>query len=183
MKKIAAVLLVVAFSSVSAFGGVVSFTPTSPDPWGNALDGPTTQTFDVMAESTMLPGGVVGSINMDIGSDSGLDVSFVHALPWTLASVDDPGRGVFANDVFLDGVDFGAGSTPSFLLGVLTVDANGLAPGLYSYGVGGQFGFSAERDPIEIGPSMGGMVNVVPEPASLSLLALGALGLIRRRKA
>lgn len=153
MKKIAAVLLVVAFTSTSAFGAaVLSFTQTAPDPYFDALDGPTTTTFDVMLMSTELPNGVASSVNMDLGSDSGLVVSFVNALGWTLFSVDDPGRGVFADDVFLDGVDFGPGSTAPVLLGEMTVDASGLvSDGLYAYGVAGQFGNGAARDEIVIG--------------------------------
>ncbi|MGD2109664.1 MAG: PEP-CTERM sorting domain-containing protein [Phycisphaerae bacterium] len=183
MKRVAAVVLVLGFLSTSAFGAaVIGFTQTSPDPFNDANDGATTATFDVTLLSTDLTGGVASSVNMDLGSDDGLDISFVHALGWTLTSVDDPGRGVFADDVFLDGVDFGAGSTAPVLLGEMTVDAAGAALGLRSFGVAGQFGQGAERDDIVLAEGHG-LVNVVPEPATLSLLLLGAAGLIRRRTA
>lgn len=180
MKKIAAVLLVVGFTSASAFGGIVSFTQTSADP---DINGVTTATFDVMLDSTTFADGVISAISMDLGSNDGLDVSFALGAAlsgWVPAPAVSDSNAVYADGVFIDGFTLLGPTAVPVLLGVMTVDAAGLAGGMYGFEVSGQFGGTTPgaRDPIE----GAGMVNVIPEPASLSLLALGALGLIRRRK-
>ncbi len=82
------------------------------------------------------------------------------------------------------------GRSAPLLEATLTIDTTGLAEGEYSFLV------SAAEDRNRIGTGLSGLgrgfsfdplegagfLNVVPEPMTLSLLGLGALALLRRRR-
>ena len=182
MKRIAAVLLVVAFGGVSAFGGVVDF---SPDPLDLLITGPMTGSLDV----TVTGVGQFDSLDMVIGSDDFTITAFTYDAAIDLDSTSAPfmGVGIYGSDLWIGGFnDAGHVSGPSMLVGTVDVDLTGLPLGSYEIIV----------DPVRDGnisvlgvPGVGadamsglGVVNVIPEPATLGLLGLASLGFLRRRK-
>jgi hypothetical protein len=183
MKRIAAVLLVLTFGGASAFGGVVEF---SPDPLDLMVSGPMTGSLDV----TVTGVGQFDSLDMVIGSDDFTITGFTYDAAIDLDSTTAPYMGVglyTASDVWIGGFnDAGHVSGPTMLVGTVDVDLTGLPEGTYEIEV------SATRDGDISGlgvPGVGfdglagiGIVNVVPEPATLGLLGLASLGFLRRRK-
>ena len=180
MKKVAAVLAVVCMCS-SAFGGTIAFTPmdVTIDP---AVD-PLTFTLDMSVGGTTV--GMMDSVDVFVGSDD-LAITDFEWAPFTRFFDSSEAN----TDYYQSGWKFGyfgtAADSTDFLLGTLTVDATGLAPGAYQVMV------DAGRDGNRSGITGGGVtdlvemsiasVTIIPEPATISLLALGALALIRRRK-
>ena len=185
MKKVAAVLAVV-FMCSSAFGGTVAF-----DPVGGEIDlrtGVTTTTFDV---SVATADQVTSFTSVDIimGSNDGLMLTdFVldpgFATFFLFNAVDIPASPpVYASDIKAGGFGVAAQSAP-ILVGTLTVDAAGLAVGDYTIVV--DSGQDGGRTKIGLATDIEGLVGsavvtVIPEPATISLLAFGALAVICRR--
>lgn len=179
MKKVAAVLAVVCMCS-SAFGGTIGFTP------GEVTlrpSDPRVFTLDMGVGTTTV--GMMDSADVFVGSDDLAITDFVFA---------DFSRFFFENEAntqfYPSGWKFGyfglAADSTDFLLGELTVDATGVPNGVYEVVV------DAARDGNRSAFTGGGVtdlietsvatVTIIPEPATISLLALGALALIRRRK-
>ena len=163
MKKLAAVLLVVGFGSVSAFGGMVSFTPVGGDPL----------VVDVAIADTTLAG--VDAIDMIIGSDT----DFFGGWAWNtpLATTFDPlpGLGIYPFDVYLTANNASGLATP-LALGTLTLN-----PGEYFIDVEFANDGTSQAALTGTGDPLTGRY-FVPEPTTLGLLGIGAIGLLRRRK-
>ena len=190
MKKVAVSLLVVCFASTFAFGGMVDLVQTSTDDVYNDSNlGGTTAVFDIYIDSTVFPTGFT-ALDLDLGSnaltmtDVTLDGAFSDLFNFgSTISAEIPGTGAFASDAFITGFYFGPGIQPRILAGTLTVDATGADAMDHTLGVVGELADANDaRDPLSLLQG-GGVVSVLPEPATVSLLVLGTLGLIRRRKA
>ena len=201
MRKFAVVLLVVGFTHVSAFGGVISFSPSPVDVNVPGGDSPLV-TLDVFLGELGSIGNAFGAFDVVFGSGlisagevAGLElVSFVWDAPlFALAPVffppsiaHDQHVGIYLDDIQIGmfiGVDQSTLAGP-VRLGSLTVDTTGLAFGPYQVIV--DFGI----DNTSLGAGTGGdsflsgtgFVNVIPEPATITLLGLASLALVRRRR-
>ena len=203
MRKVAAISLVTVFATSSAFGGLVTFG-TGMVEIDITAPGPHTATFDVTIESSTID--VFTAVDLIFGSDR-LTIpadGFTYSddtIGAVIASVIGGGAGstlappygcfgscVYASEAFV-GTFASDGFPNALLFGTLTVDAAGLDIGEYSVMVdserdGGvsQLIFSFEGVDF-FDPLNGiGIVHVVPEPATIALLGLGAIGLLRRRR-
>lgn len=194
MRKFAALLTAVGLSATSALGATVSF---APNPGGsdtvNAAALPTTVNFDLIIGGIAAIDGANGglqSIDVVVGSDGPLTMNgFVYNPAFVTGAALPPPTpgpiGIYPNDQYFGGFETAATRPggPTYNLGTLTVGVpGGLAPGDYTFKVDGDFDQFSNLNGTE-GLSGVGTIHVVPEPATLGLLALGALGLIRRRMA
>ncbi len=191
MKKFAAVLTMVAFCGTAAFGGTVDFSAGTFD-----LTAPADVNMDVtlsMNNGTDLfdfADIIIGSNDVTLGA-------FTYASPNPFGSngpiTRDP-MAVYASELWVGGTDSNIPPVvgPRALLGTLTINAADIQG--TGTPVGGtltvmvdpaqDFGISAIGGGGNNEALSGiGTITVVPEPAMLTLMGLGALGLIRRRKA
>lgn len=179
MKKLVAVLLVLGFGSVSAFGGLVEFNPGKAD----VLSGDAA-IFDLTIVSDLAGG--IDSADVVIGSDLPMTwVSYDPAWDAAFANTFAVGPiGIYAIDLFVSSNNPTLVGTP-IALGTISVDTTGTMVGeRYNVWVDvGVDGFSGVGGAgVFDGLTGAGEINIVPEPATLGLLGLGALGLLRRRK-
>ena len=182
MKKVAVVALFVGFVSSNALGGLVTFDPsgTSID---RTVDAPVF-TVDMYAGQTTLD--TFDAVDFVVGSNDGLDLTDFVIDPSVTAffsTINNPGPGIYGDDIKVGW--FGTPNQPGAILGTLTVDTTGLADGIYDLVInadidGGQSKFTSGLD---VDMVMGEhRVVITPEPATLSLLGLAALGFLRRRR-
>jgi len=194
MRKFAALLTAVGLSATSALAATVSFAPS---PLGsetvNVADLPTDVKFDLVVggiNQIVGPLGGVSSLDIVVGSEGPLTINgFLYSPTWTAGALLPPPVpgpfGSYPSDLYFGGAQQLATRPggPLFNLGTLTVGVPaGTAPGSYFFKVDNavdQFSFLNGDDAL----NGIGTIQVVPEPATLGLLALGALGLIRRRLA
>ena len=188
MRKFAVVLLVIGFAQVSAFGGIITF---DPDPITINPGDSRVVKLDVFLDQV----GVSSFISFDIlfGTDDvGLNISsFVFdtafAATAVFSSITNDNFGIYPDGIkagFFSSVPITLGVAGPTRVGSLTVDTTGLPDGTY------QIIVDANRD----GPRSfvsSGAVNdllfgtgsiVIPEPATISLLGLASLALVRRRR-
>jgi hypothetical protein len=180
MKKLAAVLLVLGFGSATAFGGIVEF---APDKVGLMPGESGAFTLTIMADLQF------DSMDMVIGSDDVTIDGFTYdpAIALDTTNPPYPGAGFYPNDIWVGGFNNpGVLSGPTMLVGVVDFTVPGAAMIGDQYVVSVDFGFDTLSG---VGTSAGleglvgeGLVNVIPEPATLGLLALGAIGFVRRRR-
>jgi hypothetical protein len=170
----------------TAFGGIVSFSPVSQ----SVLPGEDAVYDITISESTL---GGFDTVSLLLGSDDGLAMTVEYAQSFVDTTSLPPAAptpfGVYASDLNFGGNNFGGWQAP-LLIGTLTIDTTGLAEGTYSFGV------SAAEETNRIGSGLSslalgfesegvegsGRLNVVPEPATLAMLALGAAAAAFRRR-
>ena len=191
-----AVGLVIAFTNAYALGGTVSFTPDKHLINLEAGDSMIV-TFDLaIASLDKLPGGTFDGMDAVVGSNDGLLVTdfvispevFTASFFGTFADVLNPGPGKYASDIKFGFFAANPDVLPlslSYPLGTLTVDASGLGPGSYQVVIDSDFdqqSFAALGLPTEGLFGVGTVNIVVPEPATMTLLGLASLALVRRRR-
>jgi len=199
MRNFAAMLVVSGFAVSSSLGAVVTFQPVTPG--GNIVQEgaiPASIEFEtwVLPETSSFAN-QIEAFNILIGS-SQLDIdSFAYTQDFITAAggflTPPTVVGTYPSDLFVGGFTSDDRQAPAplgYLLGTVSVSFQpgtaGVGMGDYNFGVDSVFDGDTSSigrgDFVESIRSAGGVVSVVPEPATLGLLALGTLSLIRRRR-
>jgi len=197
MRKFAAMTVVMGLAATSSFAGIVSFVPVVPGTEQvNVPDLPSTVAFNVFVVANGEDfNNIFESASLVIGSDTLTVSALTYTADWTSRcggfcyDPTEPG-GVYASDLFVGGfasTQLAPSTDPPYLLGVVQITAPaGLPEGIYAFGVDsvrdGETSSLGRGDLVDSSVSGFGTITIVPEPATLGLLALGTLSLIRRRR-
>ncbi|MBI1824977.1 MAG: PEP-CTERM sorting domain-containing protein [Planctomycetes bacterium] len=194
MRKVAAVsLAVVAMVGSSAFAGIATFTP-SPQP--DVQQGTPTVTMELTVSAQQLQNfdGADLVLNSDVPFTFAYSGAFKTAANAFTLYADAPtnlvaglpvGLGIRANDLYVSGAASTAGAFGSSIdVGTITLATAALPLGDYSIFIssdadGGTS--SINRQGVTEFIEGTGSFTVVPEPASIGLMLIGAFGLLRRR--
>ncbi len=183
-KKLVGMGVLCTLAATSTFGATITFAPTNASVTAGT---PITTDLELF---WAVP--VFNSHNATIllGSNDATDLSFSIDAAWTAAFTTVPAVvveefGNFAQEVTIRGEgNTLPGSQTSVMVGTLTIDTTGMANGNYSVGVDDTVSELEIFDEETVYDSISGAFSftIVPEPATLSLLALGGLAASRRRR-
>ncbi len=193
MRKVAVGLCAVGLMNGWAMGGTVVFSPGAQDV---TLNSGATVSMDLSVHVDGSHAPTISGADIVIGSND-VPFNFSYNSAWTTAmpnlTAPISGVGSYTHDLLVGGSNPTAGAGTSVPLGTVTVNTTGLALGTYQILVdsGIDQGFSSvfagfPGQPFVSEPLTGAgsfSVVAIPEPATLSLLGLGLLGFLRRRRA
>jgi len=192
MRKAVLTLAGIAMLNASAFAGTVGFSGSGASVVEGSGD---VVQMDISVASTSLD--PFDTVSLLLGSDSALnwtisyDQGFIDSA--TFAPAAPAAFGVFTTDANFGGNNFGAGWSAPLLVATVAIDTTGLAVGDYDVFVSSgreanaigsalstiAAGFNSDTTE---GVGMFSVVGVVPEPATLALLAIGGLATAMRRR-
>ncbi len=185
VKRLALVVAcAVALTAGSTMAGVVEFSPPLfiYDP-----ERPRPVEYDVslgLRAGFPLPG--FDAVDIVFGAEQVPFMGFDYDSTWPFATAEPPAFniGIYPHDMYVTSNDANLATSPR-AFGTVMVDPRDLAPGDYiiqvNHAIDGDFSQLLARGTGD--PLLGSAVlRVVPEPASLSLLALGALAALHLRK-
>lgn len=189
MRKVAAVsLAIVAMAGSNVFAGLATF---SPSPQSNVPIGTPAVTMDVSLTATTNAQSGFDTADIVILSDApfswGYSSDFTTKSTGSLGTPFDPGLGIKPHELFVGGnTPLAGGYGSSIALGTLTFDTSTLPVGTYEVLVNSDIdGGITSITHFGAGEPITGRgeftIVGVPEPATIGLLLLGAMGLVRRR--
>ncbi|MCP4593615.1 MAG: PEP-CTERM sorting domain-containing protein [bacterium] len=186
MKNLVGIAACALLVAVPAFGDA---TATFTDVQNDVVAG-----TDVILDLTVTVGGLAEFDGVDciLGWHQAGDLTFDYSQTFKDNTLIQSGptydtlAGFYTNDAKLGGTQFGSAIGSTILVGQATFKTDGLAPGDYLVEINptedsgySAIGLLGNTEPL----SGSGFVTVIPEPASLMLLGLGAAVGLRRRRA